>query len=219
MIFDNNEVKTIEINSSRKTYTSVEYDVTMIQIEDNDQLNIDNILEIDYNMFKNNDLNKDYKNKSIYIIHHAGGKEAQLSQGIIKYIDISNTKIEHNCSTESGASGSPILFENNVLGIHIGNKLGSNFNLGTLLINPINEFNKKYNENNNNEYNPKYMQNLEINEIMVHKNCCEKNKKWTYIIYGFVFFFFLMTILGLLFRGGENKYKNEKIYYEDGLYR
>ena len=67
--------------------------------------------------------------------------------GIIKNINEDNYTIEHLCSTERGSSGSPILnlLNYKVIGIHKGTTEIINFewNLGTLIQFPIDEFNKK----------------------------------------------------------------------------
>ena len=127
----NDEKKTITINLSieRKTYFNKDYDITLIELKEEDE--IKNYLELDDNLFKDNS-EIIYKDKSIYVLQYPNGQNACVSYGLLNNIDEYN--IFHRCSTEKGSSGSPILnLQNNkVIGIH---KKGTNFNynMGTLL--------------------------------------------------------------------------------------
>ena len=135
----NNEDQQLEIliDISRKTYTNVEYDITFIELKKSDNLNFNDFLEIDENIFKNGDFRK----KSVYVIFYPYGNRAEYSNGVIKYIGEDKYSIEHLCPTKSGASGCPILNLNNnrVIGIHKGAS-GKNWNLGTFIKVPIEKF-------------------------------------------------------------------------------
>jgi hypothetical protein len=139
---DNEKIKkSIVINNSRKIYTSKEKDITIIEIDhEKDNINFDAFLNVDDNIYKD-DLNEKYQNESVYIIHYENGNTAKHSLGIITNIFDDKIKINHNCSTEEGSSGSPIINLENygVIGIHRGffNKI----NQGILLKIPIEEFN------------------------------------------------------------------------------
>ena len=102
---------------------------------------------IDYDIFENEDLNKIFK--SIYIVHYPFGKEACFTMNVIENIDIKDEKIKHKCVADSGASGAPIINMKNckVIGIYRGEEEGSNINVGTLLKESINNFNKNKNGN------------------------------------------------------------------------
>jgi hypothetical protein len=133
---------------------------------------MDDLLEIDDDLFKKENLNKVYKNKSIYIIHYPKGKQAKLSNDIIKGISYENNRIEHLGSTEDGSSGAPILnlqtFK--VIGIHLGKYRENNWNIGEVIRSPIDEFNKLYFEPNlKNEKKEKkeINKNIEKNEIIL----------------------------------------------------
>ena len=66
-----------------------------------------------------------------------------VSYGTIKDINLlDNFDIRHLCCTEKGSSGSPILnlFTNKIIGIHKGTHNNHNYNKGTLLIYPFNDF-------------------------------------------------------------------------------
>ena len=83
--------------------------------------------------------------KSIYIIHYPELKEIQFDLDEIKGIDIKNNEINHLYLTKSGSSGGPTSVETfRLIGIHIGAHKESRFNLGTILVFPIYEFNKKF---------------------------------------------------------------------------
>jgi len=138
-----NKLKKIKIDNSRRIYASEDYDIVIIEITDNDDLKKNNILEIDENIFTESDLNK-YINESIYILHYPQGNFACLSIGIIKNIDKNNT-IFHLCSTEHGSSGSPILNLDTlkVIGIHQAYDKSEKTNVGAIIKEPINNYNKE----------------------------------------------------------------------------
>ena len=133
----NNEKEAIKIDLfiERKVYLNKEYDITIIELKDEDK--IKDYLELDDNLFKDNS-EIIYKNKSIYTLHYQNGKNACVSYGLLNNKDKYN--IMHNCSTDNGSFGSPILnLQNNkVIGIH--NKNSINYNIGTLFKLPIKDF-------------------------------------------------------------------------------
>ena len=51
---DNDEFIQIKINNSRKTFTNKIYDITIIEIKKDDNLDINEFLEIDDDIFKDN---------------------------------------------------------------------------------------------------------------------------------------------------------------------
>ena len=141
----NDEDKAYEINLliKRKTYFNKDYDIAIIELKEED--GIKNFLELDENLFKDKE-NIFYKDKSLYVLQYPNGKNACVSYGLL--INIEKNDIKHTCSTEKGSSGSPILnLENNkVIGIHKEAGLSTfNFNKGTLLKFPLNDFEKKEN--------------------------------------------------------------------------
>lgn len=110
--------KTLLIDKLRKIYFSKEkeYDITIIEILPTDNFDEKQFLEIDNLLYTKEKLNDIYKTKTVYILHYPRGFKA-LSFGTIKNIDINNSIIEHNCATDIGSSGSPI--------INIDNKKGT----------------------------------------------------------------------------------------------
>ena len=129
----------IIINNSRMLYTSKEKDITIIEIKPQEDL-IDqkSFLEVDKNIYEANP--EEYIENPVYLNHYQEGKEVNYSLG--KIIKVGGYDIKHNCETDEGSSGSPILnLKNfNVVGVHKGyaNKL----NFGTLIKIPIEEFNE-----------------------------------------------------------------------------
>ena len=141
----NNETKNfqIKLDKNRKIYTSVKYDVTIIQIKIKDNLNINSFFEIDNNIYQDPSL---LENKSIFILHYPKGNDMNYSPGIIKNVAEDNYNISHNCSTDPGSSGGPILNKRDykVIGIHKGADQNKNFNYGSLLKKPIEEYKKLF---------------------------------------------------------------------------
>ena len=106
-------------------------------------MEINNIFEIDENIFTENDLSI-FNNKTVYILHYPQGNFSSLSFNIIKKI-VNNNEIFHLCSTEHGSSGSPILNLDTlkVIGIHQLYEKMENANSGIILKEPIYNFNKE----------------------------------------------------------------------------
>ena len=135
-------LKEIELNDRIK-YTNREYDITIIEIKETD--NINDYLELDENIMKKE--KNIYIKNSIYILQYPGGKKLGVSYGILKEIDKDKKyNFNHLCCTEGGASGSPImnLTNNKVIGIHKGAVKSINYNIGLFLNYAIEDFiNKK----------------------------------------------------------------------------
>ena len=145
LISINNKQKNIELKNRNK-YTNVKFDVTIIEIKNND--NINSYLELDDNILENIS-NVQYIKDNIYIIQYEGEKdEASVSYGILQNIDEEEKyTFEHLCSTGKGSSGSPILDikNNKIIGIHKWSDKIDNNNKGTFINYPIKEFIEKKN--------------------------------------------------------------------------
>ena len=138
----------IEISENKKLYTSKKYDTTIIQINPEKE-NINDFLELD-DIIYDEDLSPNLENKTIYIIQYPGygySQMAAVSFGtIINQLNESDKvekfEILHNCSTDHGSSGSPILkLENNkVIGIHNQKMPKFNCNRGIFFRYSIKEF-------------------------------------------------------------------------------
>ena len=168
-IKEEENIKEIILNKRMK-YTNEEYDITIIEIKEED--NINNYLELDdiiiNDILNNINKNKEYKNKTIYIIQYPENN-LSVSYGILEdiYLD-KKYNFNHKCSTKYGSSGSPILNINNkIIGIH---KEGTKqYNKGTFLNYPIKEFIQLNTINNNDillqEFNNKYHLNIKDTKI------------------------------------------------------
>lgn len=148
----NNEMNyyEIQIDKSRKKYTNEEYDVTIIEIKETDKLDKKSFFDIDNQVFEENP-NAIFRNKQIFLLHYPKGIKMEYSIGLIKNIFEDNYTIQHLCDSSGGSSGGPIINSINfqVLGIHKGGaKEGKNFNVGTLLKEPIEKFNEENGNNN-----------------------------------------------------------------------
>ena len=142
LLKDNTEPKFIDLFQKREKYYNKDYDITIIEILKSDK--IKKFLELDEDIFKEN--NKiSYEDESIYILQHQKGKNALVSYGLLLSID--NFDIIHSCNTDFGSSGSPILnlSNNKVIGIHKEGSPNFNFNKGTFLKFPLNDFLLKLN--------------------------------------------------------------------------
>ena len=148
----------INIDKDSKIYSSIrdKYDMMIIRLKEGE---VNNYLEIDENIFKDDSI-YNYKNESIYILHHPNAEEAKVSFG--KGIEeVNDYDIKHLCHTEPGSSGGPILsrMTNKVIGIHKGSidKYGECvYNIGTFLKYPLNEVK---NQNKPEENTPKVSKN------------------------------------------------------------
>ena len=143
---NDNKCLNITIDESRKKYTNVDLDITIIEIKPTkDHINKEDFLSIDQNINKDESILETlYLKHSIYVLHYQKGKEIYVSYGFSK--GIVNKEICHYCNTEEGSSGSPILSLDTfkVIGIHIGfpKKENIKYNVGAFMKYVIEEFNK-----------------------------------------------------------------------------
>ena len=174
--------KRIKIDDSRKKYTNINDDITIIEIKPNKD-DIYNFLEIEDEI-----LELEYKRKSIYILHHPENKQL-VSYGLVDDI-IEGKEINHYCNTKHGSSGSPILSLESYKHKWGSNKSDIKINYGTLIKYIINEFNNKYKSEKRNKISKlknaknkskekiriKAYSNFEINIRDNNKNECERFK-------------------------------------------
>ena len=152
----NDEAKNyeIEIDKERRTYTSIKYDITIIELKKNDHLNNVSFFVIDEKIY---DPKYKYKDISIFLLHYSKEKKSKISLWKINNIfkRKESYKIQHLCDSDEGSSGGPLINSLNgkVFGIHKGVAKGDkNYNEGTLLKEPIIEFeNMIKNKDNKNE--------------------------------------------------------------------
>ena len=153
-------------------YTNEEYDITIIEIKEED--NINNYLELDdiiiNDVLYNKNKNIEYINETIYIIQYPENK-LSVSYGILdKIYEDKKYNFNHKCNTKEGSSGSPILNLNNkLIGVHKVKVGTQKYNKGSFLNYAIKEFiqlNNNYNNNiNNNDKNE-----ITLNEIKDKNN-------------------------------------------------
>ena len=147
MIYIKNEVTRKLKLKNRNTYANENYNVTIIEIKKED--NINNYLELDdkiiNDIMDNSNKNNEYINANIYMIHYIKDKRyLSLSFGKIlqddKYSRI--YELSYNCGSDLGSSGAPIINFNNkkVIGIHLSKHKDYNLKFGTLLNFPIKDF-------------------------------------------------------------------------------
>ena len=143
-IKEDNMDKEINLNN-RKKYTNKEYDITIIEIKENDE--IKDYLELDEkiinHIINNKNENNEYMKETIYIIQYPEG-ELSVSYGIIQNIcSDKHYNLTHKCSTRRGSSGSPILnLKNKIIGIH--KEANHKNNIGTFINYPIKDFIQKF---------------------------------------------------------------------------
>ena len=143
---DNKNVYKIDMSKNRKFYTEKgKIDTTIIEIKKSDGLNYKHFLEIDEDIFEEN-INEKLKEKTIYFLHYPFGNNVNYSLGTIKNILNDGLNIEHLCYSDKGSPGGPLLrlFNFKVFGIHKGGKVTDDYNLGTLLKIPIQNFYQEY---------------------------------------------------------------------------
>ena len=128
----NNTIKNISLNYYRKIWTDENIDFTCIEIIDKDNIiKLINPFEIDDNSY-NKDYNiKEYNKRGIVSGVIGGKEEIELPQGVIYYIN-NNSLFFHNCNTEPGTSGGPLILINNLklIGIHKGYEENNKKNIG-----------------------------------------------------------------------------------------
>ena len=164
-IKEETETKILYLNNRMK-YTDKEYDITIIEVKEAD--NINNYLELDdvimNDLLNNINKNKEFKNETIYIIQYPENK-LSVSYGILdKIYEDKKYNFNHKCVTRGGSSGSPILNMNNkLIGIHKEGKNNKLFNIGLFLNEPIKKFIQSNDKNNEillKEFNEKYKLNI-----------------------------------------------------------
>ena len=148
----NKKEKIIKINNKSKIYSSIEYNLMLIQLSEEEK-NDYNYLELDDNILLNNS-ELLYKESSIYILYYSNTDNISLSFGL--GIEKQNKyDIKHLCNTDLYSSGGPILSltSNKVIGIHkgcIGSILLEGdiiYNIGTYLKYPLIELNNRNDSN------------------------------------------------------------------------
>ena len=165
----------IEIDELRTIYTNKDYDITIIEIKKNDKIDQKAFLDVDNEIFNEN-IKELLIKKDIYLLHYPKGEKMKFSKGQIQSVNEDNYTIRHLCDSSEGSSGGPIINANDfkVIGIHKGGSKGKNYNLGTLLKEPIEKFFEKIKKReklkNKNNKKSKKEQTKEKNENIINYN-------------------------------------------------
>ena len=136
---DNDKITyNISIDNKRKIYSNSDYDVTFIEIKEDDRIDEKSFFDFDQGIFQEN-ANLMFKDRQIIFLYYEKGEEMKFSNGIIKSID-DNGIISHTCDSTFGSTGGPLINKENfkVIGIHCGK--GKIFKKGTFLKGPIEKF-------------------------------------------------------------------------------
>ena len=167
-IKEKKKIKELNLNDRIKyTKKKQEYDTTIIEIKEEDDIN--NYLELDDKIIKDiinsDNENVEFIDKTHYIIQYPEGK-LSVSFGVIKTIaDDKKYKLNHTCNTKYGSSGSPILALNNkVIGLQTGGTKKDK--KGTFLNYPIKDFIKEFfNKNDDKGFIDKKINEIFLKEI------------------------------------------------------
>ena len=171
IILYNEQSFNLSIGDSRRIYTEKLFDITIIEIKNEDNLNIgDQLLEIDEQVIDDNAIrNNMFIDKSVYLCDFSN-KEIMCSVGLVQEISSNDYSIQTLCFNKRESSGGPMFNSSNskIIGIHKGSKGGMNWKYGTFIRGPIEYFNQKYNLNlipisNQNNFNPMYQGNMNNN--------------------------------------------------------
>ena len=75
----------IFIDNTRKAFTNESYDVTIIEIKEDDKIDENSFFDLDQQIFQKNS-NKIFRNCQIYLLHYPKGIKMEISNGTIKNI-------------------------------------------------------------------------------------------------------------------------------------
>ena len=171
----------IDIDQLRKTYTNPEYDITIIEIKEKDNLSQESFLEVDKQIFEGTP--KSFVKKPVYLLHYPKGEQIKKGEGLIKDIYEDEYSLEHICDSSEGSSGGPIINALNykVVAIHKGGAQGvKNYNLGTFLRKPFEnikeEMNKSKDNKNEGEICHKNTEKIKGNSSLNDENKDKENK-------------------------------------------
>ena len=135
---NDNEKKRIILDENRIKYTNVDFDITIIEIRENDGIENQSFFEIDEILGEI----INYKNYiEIFLLFFSDKKEIIISSGLIEEIINEKTGIIHSCNSGRGTQGGPLInpINKKVIGIHIGALKERNYNFGIVLEGPIEE--------------------------------------------------------------------------------
>jgi hypothetical protein len=173
---DENKMGIITINEKLFNFTDESLDITILEIDENNEINkYVEYLEIDNRIYNDKEYYNDlFEKKPIYTMNYAKGKNILASYGIFKSMDIDSNFIRHTCSTDTGSSGAPIILLDSlkVIGIHSTDSR-LNYNTGIFMKNTISLFVKNFEKN---QENRKIFAKINTNKINMTK--IQRNNKY-----------------------------------------
>ena len=119
----NKNIKRITLNIKRRIWNNEEIDFTCIEIVKEDNIILNKPFEIEENSYNNNYNIKEYNQRGICNSSVGLKKEIEMDHGAIYYSEEYNdTFFYHDCNTEQGCSGGPIILIYNlkIIGMHKG---------------------------------------------------------------------------------------------------
>ena len=228
---DEKNIKIINIDEDDIIYISSvkNYNIIIIKLKEYNEFN--NNLEIDESIFNNNS-EKAFENKSIYILHYPKGEKACVSYGYGISKVGENNNFRYKCNINSGSSGAPImnLETNKIIGIHRGIYLNTDFTIGTFIKYPLNEIDNLKGENNEKLSNQENIDDKEAKniqdkneikiELKINKEDINKN---IYFLDNTIFNSYLNELneTNTEIYINENKFKYKKFFIPDkeGIYK
>ena len=129
----NNHIHKISMELKRRIWTDKNIDYTCIEIIEKDNILSEiNTFELDKNNYNIEYDIKNYNKKGIVIASIGAKGDIELPQGALLYVNNREDLFLHNCNTEPGFSGGPIILVNNlkVIGINRGYEENNKKNIG-----------------------------------------------------------------------------------------
>jgi len=142
----NNDIKKISLNIKRRIWSNKNIDFTCIEILKEDNINVNKPFEIDDNSYNINFDIKEYNKRGICISSIGSYKKAYINHGVIYYCEKYNDEyFSHDCNTNYGYSGGPIVLNYNIkiIGIHKGYDEDGKKNIGIYIQKILNNLNKE----------------------------------------------------------------------------
>ena len=221
-IYKNNICLSLIIDKKRKIFVVEEDNITIIEIKEDDNLDMNSFLDIDEDIYKE-DLKESFVQKIIYLLYYSKSKDIKYSLGVIKDIDEGDDyKFEYLCDTENDSPSMGLLFNLSnfkIIGFHLGAKNGENLKSGIFINVQLDNFHKylkKLNDNyqGSNEITIIY-KNIKLKRKYLKEDSEIKLTKNNIILFGEKFVEKNKEICKILIEGKEKElvslYSNERL--------
>ena len=143
-IYKNNNCLSLSIDKKRKIFSIEKYNITIFEIKQDDNLDMNSFLDIDEDIY-DEDLKENFAEKIIYLLYYSKSKDIKYSLGAIKDINEDNYKFEYLCDTENDIPSMGIILNLSnfkIIGLHLGIKNSENLNSGIFINVPMDNFHK-----------------------------------------------------------------------------